>query len=83
MNKTQEDEGGEFDCTMEDPPFLLMARQAEIYLEGGYGLEKNPSNAGQSPCVEGFAPLETVSGCGNEMLWGVGMAGGGRDSSVG
>ena len=48
VNKTQEDEGGEFDSTMEDPSYLLMARQAEMYMEGGHGLEKNPSSAGQS-----------------------------------
>ncbi|KAK7111759.1 eukaryotic elongation factor 2 kinase-like isoform X2 [Littorina saxatilis] len=45
--KIQHDEGGEYDSTMEDPPFLLMGRQAEIYLEGGHGLDKNPSNAAE------------------------------------
>ena len=48
VNKIQHDEGGEFDSTMEDPLYLLLARQAEMYLEGDHGLEKDPSYAGQS-----------------------------------
>jgi elongation factor 2 kinase len=42
----QEDECGEFDAIMENPLYELKAKMAELYLEGGYGLEKDPSYAG-------------------------------------
>ena len=41
------DEGGEYDSTMDDPPYQLMAWQAEMYAEGGHGLEKMPERAGR------------------------------------
>jgi len=41
-----QDEGGEYDSTMYDPPYSIMARMAEMYLEGGHGLEKMPERAG-------------------------------------
>ena len=46
-----EDESGEFDATMDNPKYTLKAKIAELYLEGGYGLDKDPSYAGQ--CVKG------------------------------
>ena len=42
------DEGGEYDSTMDDPPYLLMAWQAEMYAEGGHGLDRMPERAGRS-----------------------------------
>ncbi|XP_076458823.1 eukaryotic elongation factor 2 kinase-like isoform X2 [Babylonia areolata] len=62
VSKMNDDEGGEFDSTMEDPPYLLMARQAEIYLEGGHGLEKNPSNAGDLFNSAAEAATEAMKG---------------------
>ena len=43
-----EDESGEFDATMDNPKYLLKSKIADLYLEGGYGLEKDPSYAGES-----------------------------------
>jgi elongation factor 2 kinase len=46
INMAQEDECGEFDATMDSPVYELKAKVAELYLSGGYGLEKDPSYAG-------------------------------------
>ena len=43
------DESGEYDSTMHDPPYQLMAWQAEMYAEGGHGLERLPERAGRLP----------------------------------
>ena len=40
------DNHGEFDATMADPNYLILATQADLYLAGQYGLEKDPSRAG-------------------------------------
>lgn len=47
ITTTENDEGGEYDGCMDDPPYLLLARQAELYLEGGHGLEKDAATAGE------------------------------------
>ncbi|KAK7502009.1 hypothetical protein BaRGS_00006761 [Batillaria attramentaria] len=62
LHTEQHDESGEFDSTMEDPPYLLMARQAEIYLEGGYGLEKDPQTAGDLYTQAAEAATEAMKG---------------------
>ncbi|KAK2154375.1 hypothetical protein LSH36_269g00033 [Paralvinella palmiformis] len=46
VNTTQQDDSGEFDATMDYPIFQLKAKTAEMYLEGGFGLQKDPSAAG-------------------------------------
>ena len=46
VNTTSEDDGGEFDAVMDDPIYQLQAVMAQLYLVGGYGLEKDPSYAG-------------------------------------
>ena len=46
VNTTNEDDGGEFDAAMDDPVYQLQAVMAQLYLVGGYGLEKDPSYAG-------------------------------------
>lgn len=43
----ENDESDQFDGCMDDPAYLLMARQAEMYAEGSYGLEKDPTRAGE------------------------------------
>ena len=43
----QEDECGEFDAIMENPLYELKAKMAELYLQGGYELERDPSYAGK------------------------------------
>jgi len=45
-NMAQEDECGEFDATMDFPVYELKAKVAELYMAGGYGLEKDASYAG-------------------------------------
>lgn len=47
INTTSEDEEGNFDGTMDDPQYQLVARQAHMYLTGGYFLEKDPNKAGK------------------------------------
>ena len=44
----QEDECGEFDATMDFPIYELKAKMAELYMQGGFDLEKDPSYAGIS-----------------------------------
>ena len=45
MNTT--DEEGNYDGTMDDPPYQLIARQAEMYGEGGHGLEQDYARSGE------------------------------------
>lgn len=40
------DEGGQYDCTMNDPSYTLLAKQAELYRQGEHGLDKDPQRAG-------------------------------------
>jgi len=46
VNTTSEDDGGEFDAAVDDPVYQLQAAMAQLYLVGGYGLQKDPSCAG-------------------------------------
>ncbi|XP_037541169.1 eukaryotic elongation factor 2 kinase-like [Nematolebias whitei] len=43
---TDYDEGGEFDGTQDEPRYLLLAREAEMYQEGGHNLTADPQKAG-------------------------------------
>lgn len=47
VSTNTEDEEGNFDGTMHDPHYQLVARQATMYSTGGFGLEKDPSKAGK------------------------------------
>lgn len=47
INTTTQDEEGNFDGTMDDPLYQLVARQALMYLTGGHSLEKDPNKAGK------------------------------------
>ena len=47
INTNTEDEEGNFDGTMDDPQYQLVARQAVMYLSGGHSLEKDPNKAGE------------------------------------
>ncbi|XP_076442554.1 eukaryotic elongation factor 2 kinase-like isoform X2 [Babylonia areolata] len=62
VHQMKQDDGGEFDSTMEDPLYLLVARQAEMYLEGGYGLQKDPYNAGDLFTKAAEAATEAMKG---------------------
>lgn len=47
INTTTQDEEGNFDGTMNDPQYQLVARQAQMYLTGGHSLERDPNKAGK------------------------------------
>nr|XP_015818361.2 eukaryotic elongation factor 2 kinase isoform X3 [Nothobranchius furzeri] len=47
LNMTDYDEGGEFDGTQDEPRYLLLAREAELYQEGGHNLTADPQRAGE------------------------------------
>lgn len=44
---TDYDEGGEYDGTQDEPKYILLAREAEMLLAGGYNLEKDPQRSGK------------------------------------
>ncbi|XP_034564369.1 eukaryotic elongation factor 2 kinase isoform X2 [Notolabrus celidotus] len=46
LNMTDYDEGGEFDGTQDEPRYLLLAREAEMYQEGEHNLTADPQRAG-------------------------------------
>ncbi|XP_074519843.1 eukaryotic elongation factor 2 kinase isoform X2 [Halichoeres trimaculatus] len=46
LNMTDYDEGGEFDGTQDEPRYLLLAREAQMYQEGGHNLTADPQRAG-------------------------------------
>lgn len=55
LKMTDYDEGGEFDGMQDEPRYLLLARLAEMYQEGGNNLDADPQRAG-----------ERISGCSHE-----------------
>ncbi|XP_022598339.1 eukaryotic elongation factor 2 kinase isoform X2 [Seriola dumerili] len=46
LNMTDYDEGGEFDGTQDEPRYLLLSREAEMYQVGGHNLTADPQRAG-------------------------------------
>ncbi|XP_055006004.1 eukaryotic elongation factor 2 kinase isoform X3 [Boleophthalmus pectinirostris] len=46
LNMMDYDEGGEFDGTQDEPRYLLLSREAEMFQEGGHGLKADPQKAG-------------------------------------
>lgn len=49
LNMMDYDEGGEYDGTQDEPRYLLLAREAEMYQEGGFDLKADPQRSGQTP----------------------------------
>ncbi|XP_031558636.1 eukaryotic elongation factor 2 kinase-like [Actinia tenebrosa] len=45
-----------------DPTYKLLARQAELYLSGGYGLEKDPSYSGELYSKAGDEAMAAMNG---------------------
>jgi len=45
--QAHEDESGDYDGTMCTPQHILRSKMAEMYLEGGFELDKDPSYAGE------------------------------------
>lgn len=45
---TDYDEGGEYDGTQDEPRYLLLAREAEMLMTGGFHLKKDPQRSGEA-----------------------------------
>lgn len=48
LNMTDYDEGGEYDGTQDEPRYLLLAREAEMLMMGGFNLDKDPQRSGEA-----------------------------------
>ncbi|XP_071763881.1 eukaryotic elongation factor 2 kinase isoform X2 [Centroberyx gerrardi] len=62
LNMTDYDEGGEFDGTQDEPRYLLLARLAEMYQEGGHKLTADPQRAGDLFTEAAEAAMEAMKG---------------------
>ncbi|XP_041938796.1 eukaryotic elongation factor 2 kinase isoform X4 [Alosa sapidissima] len=62
LNMTDYDEGGEFDGMQDEPRYLLLAREAEMYQEGGFGLDADPQRAGDRFTEAADAAIEAMKG---------------------
>ncbi|XP_014671454.1 PREDICTED: eukaryotic elongation factor 2 kinase-like [Priapulus caudatus] len=62
INTEDPDENGEFNATMDDPVYQLQASQAEIWHKGGFGLEKDPSYAGELYTAAAEAAMTAMKG---------------------
>ncbi|XP_070707909.1 eukaryotic elongation factor 2 kinase isoform X2 [Pempheris klunzingeri] len=62
LNMTDYDEGGEFDGTQDEPRYLLLAREAEMYQEGGFSLTADPQRAGDLFTEAAEAAMEAMKG---------------------
>lgn len=62
LNMTDYDEGGEYDGTQDEPKYLLLAREAEMLLSGGFKLEKDPQRAGDLYTEAAEAAIEAMKG---------------------
>ncbi|XP_076856168.1 eukaryotic elongation factor 2 kinase isoform X2 [Brachyhypopomus gauderio] len=62
LNMTDYDEGGEFDGMQDEPRYLLLAREAEMFQEGGFTLEADPQRAGDLFTEAADAAMEAMKG---------------------
>ncbi|XP_030631429.1 eukaryotic elongation factor 2 kinase isoform X2 [Chanos chanos] len=62
LNMTDYDEGGEFDGMQDEPRYLLLAREAEMYQEGGFSLTADPQRAGDLFTEAADAAMEAMKG---------------------
>ncbi|XP_053094797.1 eukaryotic elongation factor 2 kinase isoform X7 [Pangasianodon hypophthalmus] len=62
LNMTDYDEGGEFDGMQDEPRYLLLARVAEMYQEGRFGLAADPQRAGDLFTEAADAAMEAMKG---------------------
>ncbi|XP_042363238.1 eukaryotic elongation factor 2 kinase isoform X2 [Plectropomus leopardus] len=62
LNMTDYDEGGEYDGIQDDPRYLLLAREAEMYQEGGFNLTADPQRAGDLFNEAAEAAMEAMKG---------------------
>lgn len=47
ISQVEVDDEGNYDAVMDAPPHLLRAKQAALYLKGGFGLDRDPNKAGE------------------------------------
>ncbi|XP_056153174.1 eukaryotic elongation factor 2 kinase isoform X2 [Lampris incognitus] len=62
LNMSDYDEGGEFDGTQDEPRYLLLAREAEMYQTGGHNLSADPQRAGDLFTEAAEAAMEAMKG---------------------
>ncbi|MEE6514931.1 hypothetical protein FKM82_023382 [Ascaphus truei] len=62
LNMTDYDEGGEYDGTQDEPKYLLLAREAEMLLTGGFKLEMDPQRSGDLYTEAAEAAMEAMKG---------------------
>ncbi|XP_072568420.1 eukaryotic elongation factor 2 kinase isoform X4 [Paramormyrops kingsleyae] len=62
LNMMDYDEGGEFDGMQDEPRYLLLAREAEMYMSGGFGLEPDPQRSGDLFTEAADAAMEAMKG---------------------
>ncbi|KAI1895970.1 hypothetical protein AGOR_G00089990 [Albula goreensis] len=62
LNMTDYDEGGEFDGMQDEPRYLLLAREAEMYQEGQFGLGTDFQRAGDLFTEAADAAMEAMKG---------------------
>uniref|UniRef100_A0A8B9NTE4 Eukaryotic elongation factor 2 kinase n=1 Tax=Apteryx owenii TaxID=8824 RepID=A0A8B9NTE4_APTOW len=62
LNMTDYDEGGEYDGTQDEPRYLLLAREAEMLMTGGFHLDKDPQKSGELYTEAAEAATEAMKG---------------------
>uniref|UniRef100_A0A8C5R064 Eukaryotic elongation factor 2 kinase n=1 Tax=Leptobrachium leishanense TaxID=445787 RepID=A0A8C5R064_9ANUR len=62
LNMTDYDEGGEYDGTQDEPKYMLLAREAELLVSGGFNLEKDPQKAGDLYTEAAESAMEAMKG---------------------
>ncbi|KAK0133961.1 Eukaryotic elongation factor 2 kinase [Merluccius polli] len=62
LDMCDDDEGGEFDGLQDDPRHLVLAREAEMYQEGGFNLTADPQKAGDLFTEAAEAAMEAMKG---------------------
>ncbi|KAM6352384.1 eukaryotic elongation factor 2 kinase isoform 5-T8 [Alca torda] len=62
LNMTDYDEGGEYDGTQDEPRYLLLAREAEMLMSGGFHLNKDPQRSGELYTEAAEAAMEAMKG---------------------
>ncbi|XP_057214603.1 eukaryotic elongation factor 2 kinase isoform X1 [Triplophysa rosa] len=62
LKMTDYDEGGEFDGMQDEPRYLLLARLAEMYQQGGFNLNADPQKAGDLFNEAADAAMEAMKG---------------------
>ncbi len=67
LKMTDYDEGGEFDGIKDEPHYLLLARLAEMYQEGGHSLDADPQKAGECISCSG-TPLDNQRPVGDSIM---------------